>query len=114
MIKCKKLLTAIFVLALIPLFTLPVYASDNDALKTLQKDLQQAITVSEQITDALNEEKPVGTVAKMIRNIKEIDTSVLGDPQDAPKTGSMITGHRLCRFGAANICKTAVGTGQCG
>ena len=92
MIKCKKLLTAIFVLALIPLFTLPVYASDNDALKTLQKDLQQAITVSEQITDALNEEKPVGTIAKMIRNIKEIDTSVLGDPQDAPKTGSMITG----------------------
>ena len=92
MIKCKKLLTAIFVLALIPLFTLPVYASDNDALKTLQKDLQQAITVSEQITDALNEEKPVGTIAKMIRNIKEIDTSVLGDPQDAPKTGSTITG----------------------
>ncbi len=37
MIKCKKLLTAIFVLALIPLFTLPVYASDNDALKTLQR-----------------------------------------------------------------------------
>ena len=92
MIKSKKFMIAFLVLVLIPLFTLRIYASESDDLKTLQQNLRQAITAAEQIADALNEKKSVETVAGMIRNIEDIDTSVLGDTQDAPKTGTMVSG----------------------
>lgn len=87
--KCKKFITVLLCLAITPLFSLNVCASEGDDLQALLDTLNQNIEETQQISNAIDEEQSTDDIAEMLNNVEEIDLSALETADEAPTTGSL-------------------------